>query len=61
MKGGQYKKATYFNFIDKCVQDRYTSPCVFEESLSSLKMTFHWLIKFTAGMIMQLVLREQQS
>ena len=48
MKEGQYKKATYFTFIDKCVQDGYTSTGV-------------WSIKFTVGMIMQLVIWEQQS
>ena len=58
MKEGQYKKATYFTFIDKCVQDGYTSTCVFEDVIKQFKDD---KMTSTVGMIMQLVIREQQS
>ena len=60
MKEGQYKKATYFTFIDVFKMDTHQRVSL-KMSLRSLKMTFHWSIKFTVGMIMQLVIREQQS
>ena len=40
MKEGQYKKATYFTFIDKCVQDGHTLTCVFEDVIKQYKDDF---------------------
>ena len=34
--GENYKKATYFTFVDKCSQNGYTSTCLFENYLKAL-------------------------
>ena len=45
VKEGQYKKASYFTFIDKCVQDGYTSSCAFEDVNKQFKDDFPFVNK----------------
>ena len=38
--GDNFKKATYFTFVDKCSQNGYTSTCLFENDLRTFLVDF---------------------
>ena len=58
--GDNFKKATYFTFVDTCPQNGYTSTCLFENDLRAFLVDFQTSSHSTAEMTAQLATLVQQ-